>query len=356
MATQAVDQAKMEAFMGKVLGDFAGATTALLCNLGDRLGLFKDLAARGPATSDELAQRTGLSERYVREWANGLLCAGYLEYDAASGRFTLPPEHAPALADEGGPAFFGAFYQFLPGWVEALDGVADSFRRGGGVPLDAYSQSFRDATERATAAWFNHLLLPVWLPGAPDVQGKLEAGGVLADVGCGHGRAVIKLAEAFPAARFVGYDVSEPSIAVARERATAAGVADRVRFERRDIGAGLPERYDVITTFDVIHDLPDPQGALRAIREALKPDGIYLMLEFVCADTVEGNIGPMGALGYGVSLLYCMTTSLAEGGAGLGSFGMPESRVRRMCADAGFSAVRVVPSQNPFNALYEIRA
>jgi 2-polyprenyl-3-methyl-5-hydroxy-6-metoxy-1,4-benzoquinol methylase len=356
MATQVVDQAKLDAFMGKVLGDFAGATTALLCNLGDQLGLFKDLAARGPATSDELAQRTGLTERYVREWANGLFCAGYLEHDAASGRFTLPPEHAPALADEGGPGFFGAFYQFLPGWVEVLDGVVTAFQQGGGVPIDAYSQSFRDATERATAAWFDHLLLPVWLPGAPDVPAKLEAGGLLADVGSGHGRALITLARAFPTAHFVGYDVSEPSIAVARARAEAAGVADRVRFDVRDIGAGLPERYDVITTFDVVHDLPDPQGALRAIRAALKPDGIYLMLEFACADTVEGNAGPMGALGYTASLLYCMTTSLAASGAGLGSYGMPESRVRRMCAEAGFGAVRVVPSESPLNVLYEIRA
>jgi hypothetical protein len=133
-------------------------------------------------------------------------------------------------------------------------------------------------------------------------------------------------------------------------------VADRVRFDVRDIADGLPERYDVITTFDVVHDLPDPQGALRAIREALKPDGIYLMLEFAFADTVEENAGPMGALGYTSSLFYCMTTSLAEGGAGLGSCGMPESRVRRMCAEAGFGAVRVVPSESPLNVLYEIRA
>ncbi len=356
MTTQVADQAKMEAFLGKAMVDLAGTTTVLLCALGDRLGLFKDLAAHGPATSDELARRTGMTERYVREWAYGLLCAGYLGHDPVSGNFALPPEHAPVLADEGGPVFLGGFFQFVLGCVEVLDGVAGAFLHGGGVPIDAYSQSFRDATERMTAAWFNHLLVPVWLPGTPVVQAKLEAGATLADVGCGHGRGVIKLAEAFPTARLAGFDVSEPSIAVARARAAEAGVADRVRFERRDIGTGLPEQYDIITTFDVIHDLPDPPGALRAIREALAPDGIYLMLEFTCADMVEGNVGPMGAIGYGASLLYCMTTSLAVGGAGFGSFGMPESRVRQLCLDAGFSAVRVVPSGSPLNVLYEVRA
>jgi SAM-dependent methyltransferase len=223
------------------------------------------------------------------------------------------------------------------------------------VPLDAYPQSFRDATERATAAWFDRLLLPVWLPETPDVRAKLEAGGTLADLGCGHGRALITLAKAFPSARFVGYDISESSLAVARARAEAGGVADRTRFGWCDIGAGLPEKFDVVTTFDVVHDLPDPQRALQAIRAGLRPDGLYLMLEFRGAETVEGNIGPMGAIGYTSSLLYCMTTSLAAGGSGLGAFGLPEARVRQMCAEAGFSSVRLVPAESPFNMLYEIR-
>lgn len=356
MTTQTLDQAKLEAFMGKAISDLAGATSVLLCYLGDRLGLFKALASEGSATSDELAERTGLQERYLREWLNSLSCNGYLEYDPASRRFSLPPEHAPALADEDGPAFLAPLFTFIPSLVDVLDGVAEAFRNGGGVPIAAYSQELHDAAERATATWFDHLLLPVWLPAMPDVEAKLRSGASLADLGCGHGKAVINLARAFPTSRFTGYDIHEPNVIAAMERARAAGVDDRVHFAVADIEQGLPEQFDIITTFDVVHDLAHPRVALQAIRQALKPDGILIMLEFISADTLEGNAGPLGAAGYAMSLLYCMTTSLAAGGEGLGSFGLPEPRVRELCAEAGFSSVRVVPVENPRNVLYEIRA
>ena len=351
-----LDQAKMEAFMGKALGDFAGAYTALMCALGDRLGLFKDLATNGPAMSEELAARAGLAERYVREWLGGMTSAGYLEYDPASRRFTLPPEHAPLLAEEGGAMFFGGGYEALPSLVEQFDRVARAFRQGGGVPLSAYDGHFWCGSERMTAGWFNNLLVPQWLPAMPEVQAKLDQGAQVADVGCGHGLALIKLAEAYPNSRYVGYDVLESSIATARARAAEAGVDDRVRFEALDAAQGLPEQYDVITTFDVVHDLVDPRGLLRTIRRALRPDGIFVCLEFNCSDKLEENIGPLGTVMHGSSIFFCLTTSLAQDGEGLGTLGLPESKLRELCTEAGFGSVRRVPIENPFNILYEIKA
>jgi SAM-dependent methyltransferase len=176
----------------------------------------------------------------------------------------------------------------------------------------------------------------------------------VADVGCGHGRALITLAHAFPNSRYVGYDVFAPAVARAQANAEAAGVTERVQFRTLDVVQGLPEPYDLITTFDVGHDMVNPRGALRAIRQALRPDGTYLMLEINCHDTLEANAGPLGALFYSASVLYCMTTSLAHGGEGLGTMGLPESKVRALCTEAGFSSVRRLPLENPFNTLYEI--
>jgi 2-polyprenyl-3-methyl-5-hydroxy-6-metoxy-1,4-benzoquinol methylase len=207
-----------------------------------------------------------------------------------------------------------------------------------------------------TAGWFNNLLVQQWLPVMPQVQAKLEQGAQVADVGCGHGQALIKLAEAYPSSRYVGYDVLESSIATARARAAEAGVDDRVRFEALDAAQGLPEQYDVITTFDVVHDLVDPRGLLRAIRRALRPDGIFVCLEFNCSDKLEENIGPLGTVMHGSSIFYCLTTSLAQDGEGLGTLGLPESKLRELCTEAGFGSLRRVPIENPFNSLYEINA
>jgi hypothetical protein len=226
----ALDQAKMEAFVHKVLGDTSATLTTTLAVLGDRLGLFKDLAAHGPATSDELASRMGINERYAREWLGGMASAGYLEYDPATRRFTLPPEHAPALAQEGGPVFFGGIYQELPALTGVLDQLTVAFRAGGGVPQAAYSDQMWDGLERFTNLWFENLITQQWLPAMPDVQAKLERGVQVADGGCGRGRALIKLAQAFPRSRYSGYDVFGPTIERATANARVAEVTDRVRL------------------------------------------------------------------------------------------------------------------------------
>lgn len=350
------DDARAEAFVGTVLTNFGAAFTGLLTAIGDKLGLFKDLATAGPATSHTLAERTGIDERYAREWLAQMHAVGYLEYDPGSGCYSLPAEHVPALAQERGPVFFGGAHQMLLGLGDALPLLVDAFRSGGGVPQSAYGDDWWDGMARFTASWFENLLLPVWIPAMPDVQAKLEAGCRVADVGCGTGLALVRMAQAFPRSTFVGYDLYAPWIDRARVLAKESGVDDRVTFETRDVSNGLPQQFDVITTFDVIHDAIDPRGILRTIHRALADDGIYVCLDINCSERVEENVGPLGTAFYGFSVLYCMTTSLAHDGEGLGTCGFHPQLVERYCTEAGFSAVRQLPLENPFNNVYEARA
>ena len=341
-----------EEFLGKVLGDTSGTTITVLATIGDKLGLFKELAARGPATSNELATRSHIDERYAREWLAGMTTAGYLSHDPATGQFELPAAHVPVLAQEGGPEFFGGVHQMLSGMVAVQDRLVDAFRHGGGVPQSAYGDDLWDGIDRFTAGWFENLFLQDWLPRMPEVTALLERGARVADVGCGRGRALLKLASVYPTGTYVGYDVFAPTIDRATATAAAAQVSDRVRFEARDVSKGLPETYDVITTFDVVHDAADPLGMLTAIREALRPGGRYVCLDINCTPDLAGNAGPLGSFFYGASLLYCMTTSLAAGGEGLGTLGLHPHKLDELCAKAGFASVRLVEMDNPFNNLY----
>ena len=354
-STPTIDEARAEEFLNTAVGHFSGTMSTLLAALGDKLGLWKDLHESGPATSQELAQRANVEERYAREWLYAMASAGYLEHDRESGRFTLPPEHALVFAQEGGPMFLCGGYQELAGAIAVFDRVGDAFRQGGGVSMDQYPSDFYAGLERFTAGWFENLLLGEWLPALPEIDARLKEGIVVADVGCGGGRASIKLAEAYPNSTFVGFDGFPGQVERARLNAEAAGVADRVSFEVLDGSQGLPSTYDLITTFDVVHDAVDPGGLVNGIREGLKDDGAYLMLEINCADDPADNVGPLASLFYGFSIFYCMTTSLAHGGDGLGTCGMPEAKVRELCEAAGFGSVERAPIENPFNVLYEIR-
>jgi 2-polyprenyl-3-methyl-5-hydroxy-6-metoxy-1,4-benzoquinol methylase len=349
------DPAAVEAFGERVLNDASAATVTILAALGDRLGLFKDLFTRGSATSTEFAIRNGIGGRYAREWLAAMASAGYLRYDPGGKRFALPSEHAPALARENGPLFLGGILQMLPPLVGAFDRLAQAFHKGGGVPQSAFDEDLWEGMERFSAVWFENVLIPQWVPAMPDVEKKLRAGVEVADVGCGRGRALMMLAQSFPESRYDGYDSLGQAIALARKNARMLGVADRIRFEWRDASDGLPSRYDVITTFDMIHEAVRPKTLMRRIREALNPGGIYVCLEANCSENLEENAGPLGAMRYGFSVLYCMTTSLAAGGEGLGAMGLPEPIMRELCAEAGFASMRRVPIEDPFNALYEIR-
>lgn len=353
--TVAFDPARQEKFVGKVVDQISGTMTTLLAAVGDRLGLFKNLAEHGPATSADFALRTKLNERYLREWLGGMATAGYLNYDVRTKRFSLPAEHASVLAQENGPFFVGGMYQMLPAQAGVFEQVVSAFRNGGGVSQSQYTDMMWDGLERLTSTWFENLMLQQWIPAMPDVKAHLERGCDVADVGCGRGRAIIKLAKAFPRSRYVGYDNFGPTVARAAANAREASVSDRVRFEERDVSKGLPAEFDVITTFDVVHDAVDPLQLLQSIRGALRPGGIYVCLDINCSDKLEENAHPLGAMFHGVSVFYCMTTSLANNGAGLGTLGFHEMKVRELCAQAGFSSVRRVPLDNPFNNLYEAK-
>jgi 2-polyprenyl-3-methyl-5-hydroxy-6-metoxy-1,4-benzoquinol methylase len=344
-----------EAFVGKVLGDTTGLTNTVLAWIGDELGLWKDLHARGPATSIELAGRTRLAERPVREWASAMTAAGYLDYDARTQTFALPPEHAPVLAQEAGPMFFGGVHQEFVGLTRPLDRIVESFRTGRGVPQSAYPDAAFAGMDRFTAGWFENLLLPVWLPTLEGVEARLTKGIRVADVGCGRGRALVKLAQAFPASRFVGYDVYGPNIEKARANAKAAKVDDRVTFVERDATDGIDGSFEFVTTFDVLHDAVDPAALLRAVRGGLSSDGVYFCVDINCSPKLEENQGPVASLFYGCSVLYCMSVSLAHGGAGLGTCGLHQGKLEELGSGAGFEHVRRVPIDNPFNNLYELR-
>jgi SAM-dependent methyltransferase len=243
----------------------------------------------------------------------------------------------------------------LPAQAGVFDEVVSAFRRGGGVSQSHYSEMMWEGLERLTFTWFENLLLQQWIPAMPDVKAHLERGCDVADVGCGRGRGLIKLAQAFPRSRYVGYDNFGPTVARATANAREAGVSDRVNFEERDVSKGLPAQFDVITTFDVVHDAVDPLQLLRSIRSALRPGGVYVCLDINCSEKLEENANPLGAMFHGVSVFYCMTTSLANNGAGLGTLGFHEAKVHELCEKAGFTSVRRVPLENPFNNLYEAK-
>jgi SAM-dependent methyltransferase len=326
-----------------------------LCALGDRLGILEDLAAHDWTTSGDLAMRVGIDPRYAREWLNALACAGYVEFDTATGSFRMTREYSLVLADEHSAMYLGGAYQLLLGLSAPLGRLAIACRTGEGVPQGAYDDNLRVGMERMSGPWFEHLLVQQWVGGLPYLRGKLANGASAADIGCGTGRAVIELATAFPASRFVGYDICEPALDRARRNAQIAGVADRVRFETRDVSQGLPGRYDLITTFNSVHDMVDTHAALSAIRKALRDEGTYLLLETRCAPNLEDNIGPFGTIMYGTSLLYNLPVAIANGGAGIGTMGLPAPRLRELCEAAEFGTVRQLPVANPFHALFEMR-
>jgi SAM-dependent methyltransferase len=350
-----IDTEKQQAFLEKVVSDLAGTMATYIASVGDRLGVFKDLAVNGPANSKELASRVNLNERYAREWLRAMNSAGYLKFDSATGRFGLPPEHASVLAQEGGPVFLAGAHEQIPAMWRPLEELITAFQTGGGVSQSSYDEHFWNGMQRFTDTWFENLLLQEWLPSVPDVQAKLERGARGADVGCGRGKALLKLAEAFPKSSFTGFDVHEPVVTQAMKNAATAGLSERVSFQCLDVANGLPEKYDLITTFDVVHDMAEPSKALRAFHDGLAPGGTYLMLEWACPENPEENVGPMATFMYGYSIMYCVTTSLAQGGEGLGNLGLPESKVQDMCRDAGFTSIRKVPISSPLNSLYEIK-
>ncbi len=353
--TRPLDQAKVEEFVHRMVDDIATATRGALSYIGDKLGIFKAMATAGPVAVDELAKKTGLSARYLREWLGAMATAEYVEYNPETGKYFLPPEHAAPLADEDFPFFVGGFIEMIVPTVSVAPKVAHAFKTGKGVPQSAYSPEMFESIERGTAPWYKHQLTQKWIPAMPQVEEKLRAGGTALDVGCGSGRAAITLAQAFPKARVFGFDNHPHSIQRARANAKAARLSQRLKFKVVD-GTKLPAgKFDFVSTFDVVHDSVNPAALMKSIRKALTPGGTYLMLEMNCSPHVHENINPIGRLLYSVSTLYCMTTSLAHNGDGIGAV-MGEPKARELAAKAGFSHFRKLPVDDPFSVLYELKA
>ncbi len=353
-AAAAVDQAKVEKFVERMVDDVGTAMRGALSYIGDKHGIFRVLAAAGPVTVEELAKKTKLNARYLREWLGAMATAQYIEYQSDGGKYFLPPEHAAVLADENFPFFLGGFMELIVPTVSVAPQVAKAFKNGKGVPQSAYSAEMFESIERCTAPWYQHQLVQKWIPAMPQVGEKLRAGGAALDVGCGSGRAAITLARAFPKAHVFGFDNHPGSIGRAKANAKAAGVKN-VAFKAVDC-TKLPQRQcDFISTFDVVHDSVNPVALMTSIRKALKPDGTYLMLEMNCSPNVHENVNPIGRLLYSVSTLYCMTTSLSKNGAGIGAV-MGEPKARELADKAGFKHFRRLPLEDPFSVLYELRA
>ena len=348
-----MDEARVHEFVHKALGDVGSALTASLVVIGDRLGLYRAMADGRPTTPAELAKRTATTERSVREWLAAQAAAGYVEYDAATGRYTLPPEHALALADENSPAFVAGAFQAMTAAMRAEPKVSEAFRSGRGLGWHEHDPELFHGVERFFRPGYNANLVGEWIPALDGMQARLERGARVADIGCGHGASTIILAKAFPRSSFVGFDYHGPSIESAQRRAAESGVADRVRFEVAS-AKNYPGSYDLVATFDCLHDMGDPAGAAAHVKQSLTPDGTWMLVEPYAGDKVEDNLNPVGRIFYSVSTLVCTQASLAqEVGTALGAQA-GEARLREVATRAGFTRFRRA-TQTPFNLVFEVR-
>ena len=330
----------------------SGAATVFTLAVADRCGLLAVLADGIPRTRQEVAEAGDLDPRYTEEILHQLTAAAVLEYDPATENFSLTPERAAVIADDTSPYSMAGWLDMLPTAAVVVDEVAEAARRGGGVPPGAYPDRMVTGIDRANSPGMRILLARRWLPAMPAVVAKLEAGARVADVGCGSGTAVLTMAQAYPNSTVFGYDLDPRAIEVAKSRAEGH---DNARFEERSIEEiPLDPGFDLITSFDVIHDLAQPLQALQRIRQALAPDGVFLMMEPAVEPRLEDNRHAGAALQYGVSLLYCMTQSLAQGGAGLGAAWGPVA-AEELCREAGFGSFRRLEIDNPFSAFFEVR-
>ena len=346
-----LDQKKVEEFLGKAISDVAATFHAGLVLIGDKLGLYRAMAGAGPLTPAELATRTGARERYVREWLSAQAAGGYVTYDPATGRFTLPPEQAFLLIDADLP---GAF-QLSVGSIRDEPKITDAFRTGAGVGWHEHDAGVYEGCERFFRPGYAMNLVSQWIPALDGVKTRLEAGGRVADVGCGHGASTIIMAQAFPRATITGFDYHPASIEAARQAADKAGVGDRVSFEVTAAKGYPGTGYDLVTFFDCLHDMGDPVGAARHVRKSLATGGVWMLVEPFANDRLEDNLNPVGRLYYAASTLLCTPASLSqEVGLALGAQA-GENRLREVLTEAGFTCVRRV-AQTPANMILEVRA
>ncbi len=351
MTTRELDQKKAEEFAGRMLEVLNAGALAIMTSIGHRTGLFDAMSELPPSTSEQIASAAGLNERYVREWLGAMVVGGTVEHDAESGTYFLPPEHAAWLTRAATPNNIAVTTQFIPLMGSVEDGIVESFKVGGGLPYSAFPR-FHEVMAEDSGQTVVAALTDAILPLVPGLTERLEEGMDVLDVGSGSGRALNLMARTFPNSRFTGYDISEE--AIARAEAEAQGLTN-VRFEIKDVATlDEKERYDLITTFDAIHDQAKPAAVLEGIARALKPDGVYLMQDIAGSSHVHNNMEhPLGPLLYTISTMHCMTVSLSQNGEGLGTM-WGEEKAREMLREAGFAKVEVKQLPHDFANSYYI--
>ena len=335
--------------------DFGATLAVALGYIGDRLGIFRALAEGGAGTTAELATRTGLNERYLREWASTMAAAGYVDYDPKSQKFMINPAQRTVLLDEHSPFNMAGAFQYAVTCIRQLAPLTEAFRSGGGIPFADFGPEIAEAIRRMFQAGYEAWVASRWIPALPELHQRLLTGGEAAEVGCGSGQCLIPVAKAFPNSRFHGFDVDAGSIAIARQRADKEALAGRVKFEQVAAESiGRDDHFDLVMAFNCIHDMANPRGALRAIRNAIKPTGAMMWSEAKASDRLEDNLGSWGRSLYGASTMHCMTVSLAHEGEGLGSV-IGEKLARELAIEAGFSSFEILPVENPFHQIFVLR-
>ncbi len=348
-----IDEGKLGELLGKVVGDVGSAMSAALVVLGDKLGLWRAMATGTPTTPEELAQRTEMSERYLREWLNAMAASGYISYSAETQQFTLPPEQAEAFANPESPAFVPGLFQVLAAMWAGESKIASNFRTGAGLEWGHQHPCLFEGTERFFRSGYLGNLIQSWLPALDGVVAKLQRGARVADVGCGVGASTIIMAKQYPKSRFHGFDYHPASIEMARQRARDAGVAERVTFEVAKATDFPGDGYDLIAHFDCLHDLEDPIGAAKRARAAIAKDGTWLIVEPFAGDRPEQNHNPVGRVFYSASTMLCVPHSLSQGGPALGAQA-GQAKLREVAIAGGFAAFRRA-TETPFNLVLEAR-
>ncbi len=347
-----IDMDRLGQLVGQVVVDLGGAWAAPLVVIGDRLGLFAAMAGGAATTADDLAQRTGTASRYVAEWLLAMAASGYVDH-RGDDTFGLSPEQAAMFTDEDSPAYVAGGFQMVAAGVRAADRLAEAFRTGAGMGWHEHHEGLFEGTERFFRPSYLAHLTSEWIPAMSGLQERLRAGAQVADVGCGLGASTRIMAQAYPASFFVGLDYHAQSISLAREKAEAAGLTDRLRFDTVSADE-LTGHYDLVTLFDCVHDMPDPLGALQAVRHAVRDDGWVLMVEPMSGDHVEDAINPVGRVYAAASVFLCLPSGLsAEPRTGLGNQVGP-ARTIALAERAGFTRAREA-ARSPFNIVYELR-
>ena len=349
-----IDEAKLEAFVGQAVVDMGAAISGLMLHLGDRLGLYRAMAGAGPITPATLAERTGTSERYVREWLGNQAAGGYVVYRPDDATYELPAEQAMVVAHDDSPVFLAGAFETIASCYADHDQFVDAFRTGAGIDWHAHDDRLFTGINRMFRPGYAAHLVDGWLPALDGVVEKLRSGAAVADLGCGLGASTLILAQAFERSSFRGFDLHEPSIEAAREAAVDLGIQSRATFEVAT-GSDFPGTgYDLVCLFDALHDMGDPVGVGRRIRESLAPDGTLMLVEPRAGDAVEDNLNPVGRAYYGLSTVICTPGSLAQDvGLALGAQA-GERRITGVLHEAGFSRVRRA-TETPLNIIVEAR-